>query len=216
MFTELLRDARRKPDRRSSEYLGIIEGETERLDRMVGTILDSARIDRGLKEYTLTETDLIAVTRRVVQIMGYQLTTQGFRVDLRTGTRPLLIRADPDAVAQAIINLVSNAIKYSAERKYLGISVRKKAGHALCSVRDRGVGISPEALPHVFEKFYRSPDHQSRTRGVGLGLPLVHHIMEAHGGSVTAESIPGRGCTITLTFPLSPPRRTHHEDDSRR
>jgi signal transduction histidine kinase len=202
MFTELLQQARRKPDRQSIEYLAIIEGETDRLDRMVGTILDSARINRGLKEYTLTETDLAGVTRRVVQIMGYQLTTQGFRVDVRTGRHPLMIQADGDAVAQAIINLISNAIKYSADRKTLGVSVRKSGDHALCVVRDRGVGIGPEALPHIFEKFYRGADRQPGTRGVGLGLPLVRHIMEAHGGTVAVESVSGRGSTFTLAFPL--------------
>jgi signal transduction histidine kinase len=204
MFTELLQDPHRKLDRQSLEYLGIIEGETERLDRMVGTILDSARIDRGLKEYSPVDTNLGDVARRAVQIMGYQLTTQGFRVEVRTGRHPLMIHADPDAVAQAIINLISNAIKYSAGRKFLGISVRKDGERALCLVRDRGVGIHPDALPHVFEKFYRAPGGPAGTRGVGLGLPLVRHIMDAHGGSVTAESVPGSGSTFTLAFPLVP------------
>ena len=202
MFAELLRSPSRKPNRQAEEYLGIIEGEADRLDRMVGTILDSARIDRGLKEYNFSETDLVAVTRHVVRIMGYQLTTQGFRVDVRTGTRPIVVQADHDAVAQAMINLVSNVIKYSADRKHITISLFRKNAHALCRVRDRGIGIPPEALPHLFERFYRVQAMAERAKGVGLGLPLVKHIMDAHGGSVSVESTPGRGSTFTLAFPL--------------
>jgi signal transduction histidine kinase len=201
MFTELLRARGRKVDKQGLGFLQIIEGEADRLNRMVGTILDSARIDRGVMEYRQAPANLVAIARQVLETMAYQLTTQGFRVEFRGGRGRIPIYADEDAVAQAIMNLVANSIKYSAARKYLKISVLRRDGQALCRVQDRGVGIPHEALPKLFQKFYRVADHQGHARGVGLGLPLVKHIMDAHGGTVSVESTPGRGSMFTLAFP---------------
>ena len=210
MFAELLQAPGRKIDAQGLGFLRIIEGETDRLNRMVGTILDSARIDRGVMEYRAGPADLSAIARQVLETMAYQLTTQGFRVEFRGGHRQLPIFADEDAIAQAIMNLVANSIKYSAERKYLKISVLRRDGQILCRVQDRGIGIPPEALPSLFQKFYRAVDHRGHARGVGLGLPLVKHIMDAHGGTVSVESTPGRGSIFTLAFPIPSP--DHHPE----
>jgi signal transduction histidine kinase len=104
-------------------------------------------------------------------------------------------------VAQAIINLVANAIKYSTQKKFLRVEVAKKNGWALCRVTDHGSGISGEALPHLFEKFYREPTHSGAVQGVGLGLPLVKHIMDAHNGRVEVRSTLSKGSVFTLLFP---------------
>jgi two-component system phosphate regulon sensor histidine kinase PhoR len=201
MFAELLRTSRRKLDKRSREYVDTIEGEADRLDRMVTTILDSAKIDHGGKEYTLKDIDLGAVISKVMDTMCYQLTKHHFRVVFTPARRPLRIHADVDAVSQALTNLVANSIKYSASRKYLKVTQGITGDFVFCRVEDRGVGISAEALPRLFEKFYRDPTQSDRVKGVGLGLPLVKHIMDAHGGRIDVRSTPDKGSVFTLLFP---------------
>lgn len=203
MFSELLQPRQRTKDGKAREYLHIIEGEADRLDRMVTTILDSAKIEQGVKEYQFSEVDLRKVAGHVLDILKYQLDKDGFRVTFKPGRNPLFIYADADAVAQAMINLISNAIKYSSHTRKLRVSLSHDVDSILCSVQDRGVGISAEAVPHLFEKFYRDP-HQSRyVQGVGLGLPLVKHIMDAHGGRVDVKSELGKGSTFALSFPIT-------------
>ncbi|MFQ5798413.1 MAG: sensor histidine kinase, partial [Bacteroidota bacterium] len=202
MFAELLKTGTRKLDKKAQEYVRIIEGESDRLNRMVNNILDSARIERGVKQFIFTDVDLRKITGDVLKSMRYQLEKHRFRVELKTSKRPLPIHADPDAVAQALINLVSNAIKYSTKRKYLKIALSRNSEWTFCRVADRGSGISEEVLPHLFEKFYRDPSHSLRVQGVGLGLPLVKHIMEVHGGKVEVKSEIGKGSSFTLCFPL--------------
>lgn len=201
MFSDLLK--RRLPPRdvRATEYLDIIDGESDRLSRMVSNILDASRIDEGVKEYSFTDVDLGAAAQSVLETMKYQFKKYGFRVDFQAPKRKVMIRADADAVAQAIINLVGNSIKYSTKRRLISVRVSIKKKWALCSVTDRGDGISKEAIPHLFQKFYREPTHSAAVQGVGLGLPLVKHIMEAHDGRVEVRSEPGRGSVFTIFFP---------------
>jgi signal transduction histidine kinase len=202
MFTELLRAKGTRQPGKAREYLDIIEGETDRLGRMVSTILDAARIDQGRKEYQVASADLGAITQKSVMVMKYQLDSQGFCVQFRRPARPVCIDADADAVADAIINLIGNAIKYSAEKKWLSVRVFRLRGQGACSVEDRGVGISADAIPRLFDKFYRDPGQSGRVKGVGLGLSVVKHVMDAHGGTIDVTSRPGRGTKFVLSFPL--------------
>jgi two-component system phosphate regulon sensor histidine kinase PhoR len=215
MFAELLRTRQRKPDSKGMEYLRIIEGESDRLNHMVTTILDAARMDRDMNIYVFEDVDLVDAAKTALAAMRYQLDKQGFRVLFlqklaprrreRTPGTTLMITADREATVQAITNLISNAIKYSGKKKHLKILILRDGKFALCRVQDKGVGISPEVLPHLFDKFYRDPTHSTRVQGIGLGLPLVHHIMQAHKGTVEVESVPGKGSTFTLSFPLASP-----------
>ncbi len=201
MFAELM-EGKRRSERKTREYLSIVIGESKRLDRMVTNVLDSAKIDHGTMHYSAEPTDLVAVAKRVMAAMGYELELNRFAVSFRHPRTPLEVTGDPDALAQAFLNLVGNAVKYSAERKSISVSLTRAGSRAVCTVRDRGVGIPPEALPHVFDRFYRDPAMRVRTEGAGLGLPLVKHIVESHRGSVDIESRPGRGTTVTMKFPL--------------
>jgi signal transduction histidine kinase len=202
MFTQLLRKREQKRNRKVGEYLQIVEGETDRLGRMVTTILDAARIDEGRKEYHFAPVDLGEVGQKVMDLMRYQLDMERFATRFHRPARPVVIYADADAVADAMINLIGNSIKYSAEKKWITVNVSKHNGFALCSVEDHGVGISAEAIPHLFEKFYREPGMTGRVQGVGLGLSVVKHAMDAHGGTIAVSSIPGRGSKFVLSFPL--------------
>jgi len=190
------------PQQKAAEYLQIIEGETDRLGRMVTTILDAARIDQGRKEYRFEQVDLGEIGQKVMDCMKYQLDMQQFTVKFQRPARPVYISGDADAVADAIMNLIGNSIKYSGERKWLAVKVSRRPGQAICSVEDHGVGISAEAIPHIFDKFFREPGQTNRVRGVGLGLSVVKHVMDAHRGTVTVTSVPGRGAKFQLVFPL--------------
>ncbi len=204
MFTEMLRSPRLRLGRTAREYVGVIEGESERLGRMVTTILDSARIEHGAKEYRLAPGDLREHVRRALGVMSFQLRQNGFVVRLIQPRRPLNVLADPEAVVQAVVNLVANAIKYSRGRKSLTVKLARRENSVTCSVRDRGRGIGPDAVPYLFERFYRAPEVRREVQGVGLGLPLVNHIMGAHKGKVEVKSAVGKGSTFTLVFPAFP------------
>jgi two-component system phosphate regulon sensor histidine kinase PhoR len=201
MFTEMLCSRRLRLGRTAREYVGVIEGESDRLSRMVTTILDSAQIEQGIKEYRLAPGDLREHVRCALETMAFQLKQNGFAVRLIQPRRSLTVLADRDAVVQAVVNLVANAIKYSAGQKRLTVTIARRDRQVICSVRDRGRGIPTDAFPHLFEKFYRVPEVRREIQGVGLGLPLVNHIMAAHRGTVEVASVVGTGSIFTLVFP---------------
>jgi signal transduction histidine kinase len=110
---------------------------------------------------------------------------------------------DRDALQQAILNLLTNAMKYSGEERVIGLRLCKQDGAALIQVSDRGIGIPEREYSRIFEKFYRAPIPENREiSGTGLGLALVAHIVEAHGGSVQVQSSPGEGSTFSIRIPL--------------
>jgi signal transduction histidine kinase len=204
MFAELLLPRLSRKDKSARDYVGIIEGESERLQRMVNTILDSAKIDNGEQQYTMRTVSLDRLVRAVLRGLRYQFTKERFTVRLHVASLPprkLIVQADPDAARQAVLNLLSNAMKYSREDRRLDVRIARHNMTVRCSVTDRGRGISPEAIGSLFEKFYRDPSLPRQIQGVGLGLSVVKHIMDAHGGTVTVESTPGAGSTFTLVFP---------------
>lgn len=204
-YSELLRSPARGLDRKGQKFAAVIDGESERLTRMVRTLLDTARIDQGIKEYTFRPMDLRSAAREAVEAMTYQLKKKKFRFELRVGRGDMTISGDPDAVGQAIRNLLSNSIKYAGDTKFISVRLSRHNDIRCCTVEDRGPGISKEALPHIFERFYRDPDRDRAVQGVGLGLALVKHIMDAHGGDVQIRSTPGVGTTVSLRFRVEGP-----------
>ena len=151
-------------------------------------------------------TDVGAVVGEVVEAYRFPIEQQGFELDVSIAEDLPEIVVDPEALSQALLNLVNNAIKYSADRKYLGLDVRREGDRVIVSVTDHGVGIPRTEQHRIFEKFYRVEDALIHTtKGSGLGLALVQHIMDAHGGSVELISAPGEGSTFRLLLPLAPP-----------
>jgi signal transduction histidine kinase len=201
MFTDILKSRTTHLNPKARGHVRIIEEEADRLARMVTTILDSARIEQGAKEYHPAEADLCRLAKNALQTMAFQLKQHGFRVKTRFPSGAVHVMADTDAVTQAVLNLIANAIKYSAEKKQLTVAVARAGALVSCSVSDRGRGIPEESIPHLFERFYRDPTVKQNVEGVGLGLPLVKHIMAAHNGSVEVSSTVGVGSTFRLVFP---------------
>ena len=202
LFAETLELGRVPTEEKAKQYYRVINKESQRLTQLINNILDFSRIEAGRKEYRFAPTNVGRIVSEVLEAYRFQIEQQGFElsVDVEPGLPD--VEADSEALGQALLNLVNNAIKYSRETRSLVLAVRGASDKVLISVTDRGIGVPKAEQRKIFEKFYRgeaSLVHE--TKGSGLGLSLVEHIMEAHGGSVEIESAPGKGSTFTLVLP---------------
>ncbi|MFC1583435.1 ATP-binding protein [Candidatus Neomarinimicrobiota bacterium] len=210
MFAEMLRTHKDIAPEKSQEYLEIIEGESERLSAVIGNVLDFAKVERGIKEYDFADIDLNELVSQVMKSMQYQFKMHEFEVQVDQAAGGVRIHADGEAVIECVTNLLSNAMKYSYERKEIRVATFIRDEFGGVEVEDQGIGISEEEQEHIFDPFYRSKeDTTPSTAGVGLGLALVKHTMDAHGGKVWVRSEPGRGSTFSLLFPLEEDNETH-------
>jgi signal transduction histidine kinase len=202
MFAETLRLRAAAPETQA-EYLDTIVNESERLTRLLNNVLDFTKIEHGTKIYRRERQDLAEIVQSTVRAMRYLLEQRQFalRVTVDDGIPHVMV--DRDAIEQAILNLLANAVKYSGESRDIELRLRAEDGRAVIEVADHGAGIEPAAQRSIFEQFYRAPtaDNQS-IPGTGLGLTLVDHIAKGHGGRVTVESEPGVGSTFSICLPL--------------
>jgi len=202
MFADLMQSKKDISETEKKEYLEIIEGESDRLKRLIENVLDFSRIERGEKKYNFSKIDLKEVINSVVHSMKYQLKQRDFTFDINLPDFEIMITADEDAIIEAIENLISNAIKYSSDSKYISISLNHKNEKNIIEISDKGIGISLEDQNHIFEAFYRSEQENVQTLGgAGLGLTIVNDIMAAHEGKIEIESHPNKGSTFRLIFP---------------
>jgi len=204
LFTEKLQDKKHFDSDKADFFLNVIEGESEKLRRLIDNILDYARIEKGMKTYVQKPTNLIQVVNKAVESMKYQFMISKQTLEVLTSSDDIIINADEDAVERAITNLLTNAIKYSSAESKTFLSVRKVNGNALIEVKDHGRGISDEDLKNIFEPFKRVKAVETKKiEGTGLGLAIVKHIMDAHQGKVEVESEIGKGSKFTLWFSLA-------------
>jgi signal transduction histidine kinase len=202
MFAETLRMRPFSDGVPRDEYLATIIHESERLTRLVDNVLDFSKIEQGRKLYELRPTSIGAVIEAVVRTVQYPVESAGFILRVSVAENLPQINGDADALQQALLNLVANAIKYSGERKEIELAARIDGG-VVISVRDYGIGIPIEHRNKIFERFYRVPTPDSqRVPGAGLGLTLVAHIANAHGGCVSIESTSGAGSIFALRLPV--------------
>ena len=206
VFGELLRLGKVGSDSKAQEYGEYIETESRRLTQLINNILDFSRIESGHRRYQFEPTDLREVLSDTLKTFEVRLQKEGFEVELDEPDEPLpKVSADAGALGQAVCNLLDNAIKYSNGGSLLEVSLGLERGHAVLSVKDHGVGISKEEQKRIFERFHRvgsSLVHD--VKGSGLGLSIVQHVVEAHGGRVRVESEPGEGSTFSILLPLNP------------
>jgi signal transduction histidine kinase len=186
-----------------SEYLETIINESERLSRLVDGVLHFSRIEQGKKQYQFRPTRLADVVRAAARTLRYPLSQQGFRLHVRIEDGLAPARADADALEQAILNLLSNAMKYSGSAREIELELVRQDGRAVIRVSDHGIGIPPSEQGRIFEKFYRAPTRENQLiPGTGLGLALVAHIAKSHGGAVEVRSEPGSGSTFSISLPM--------------
>ena len=204
MFAEMLHDGRIQDVEKAREYLEIIDGEAARLARLIDNVLNFSRIERGVKEYRREAVDPISVVRSAAAALRYQFLSEHAVIALHEADELPIIRGDADALQEALMNLLDNALKYSLPPKTVTLTVSADEDRVTFSVRDRGVGIEQEKIRMIFDPFFRARDpNVARAGGAGLGLALVSDIVHAHGGSVDVESVPGEGSIFTLHFPVA-------------
>ncbi len=181
----------------------IITKESERLTHLINNVLDFSRIEMGRKEFDFKEGDLAEVIDDTLETYRYHLEKKGFVVRKELAPDLPMISFDGEAMASVLINLLSNAMKFSLNEKEVTVKLYAKEGNAVLQVADKGVGISEADISKIFQRFYQSENKViSERRGSGLGLTLVKHIAEAHHGEVKVESIMGKGSTFSIFLPL--------------
>jgi signal transduction histidine kinase len=205
LYAETLEMGRLTSPEKYQEYYRIIRKESERLTALINNILDFSRIEAGRKEYDFRETDMSELVHNTLDSYRYQLEQSGFQFEEKIDEVPPM-RVDREAMARSLLNLVNNALKYSQDRKYIGVNLYRDNGSVKLEVVDQGIGIPHQEQQKIFEKFYRVGDPLvHNTKGSGLGLSLVRHIVQAHGGEVAVDSAPGQGSKFTIVLPVKTP-----------
>jgi signal transduction histidine kinase len=205
LYAETLEMGRLKSQEKYQEYYCIIRKESERLTALINNILDFSRIEAGRKEYDFRETDMRELVHNTLDSYRYQIEQNGFAFEEKIAEDVPPLRVDREAMARSLLNLVNNALKYSQDQKFIGVNLFRYNGSVKLEVVDHGIGIPTEEQHKIFEKFYRVGDPLvHNTKGSGLGLSLVRHIVQAHGGEVAVDSSPGRGSKFTITLPVAP------------
>lgn len=188
---------------RKRQYFEVMERDADRLMRLVGNILDFSKIEEGRREFEFVKTDVKALLTEELEAFKESEATEGIKISADLGGDIPEIRADKDALSRAIQNLLDNALKFSFGKEEIRVSLSKDEEHVHISVTDRGIGIPRREQERIFEKFYqgRRSSHAS-ARGTGLGLTLVKHTAEAHGGRIRVKSRAGEGSTFVISLPV--------------
>ncbi|MFI5173665.1 MAG: sensor histidine kinase [Terriglobia bacterium] len=206
LFAETLELDRVKSTERQKEYFSIIRKESERLTQLINNILDFSRIEAGKKEYKFVRESIPEVVRETIESYRFHVEQQGFALTMDIDSTLPPTRIDRDAISQAILNLLNNSLKYAQDEKSITVSVSREGQAAKIVVADRGIGIARADQKKIFEKFYRASNSLVHdTKGSGLGLSLVQHIVKAHGGSIRVESRVGEGSRFIIQLPLPEP-----------
>jgi signal transduction histidine kinase len=203
MFAETMRMGRSKDPKTHAEYLDTIVNESQRLTRLLNNVLDFSKIEQGKRIYHPEQASLYEIIQSAARAMEYPLSQQGFSLEVKTEEGLPDVCVDRDAIEQAVLNLLHNAMKYSGDSRDISLCLQKKDGYAVVQVVDQGIGIDPQEQKRIFDKFYRVPSPENdRIVGTGLGLALVSHIVEAHKGRLEIESTLGKGSAFSIYLPL--------------
>ncbi|PQO48206.1 PAS domain-containing sensor histidine kinase [Blastopirellula marina] len=201
-YTELLADGEAEDEETRDEFLGVISGQADRLQRLIDNLLNLARIEAGVVSVSKKPRSLNDLLEEAASIVGPTAEQKNIQLNVELSPMYLGVLADRDMMLQAAINLLSNAIKYTPSGGSVTLRSRMLDREVLFEVEDTGVGLSPEDCEMVFEKFYRVKKDQKMASGTGLGLPLAKHIVEdVHSGSLTVKSELGKGSTFQIAMP---------------
>ena len=202
-FVETLRDGAVKNPEDAERFLGIIENHAERLEAIIEDLLSLSRIEREAErgKIALVEGRVQDVVQMAVQVCEMSARAKEIKIKCSCD-KDIVSKINAPLLEQAIVNLLDNAIKYSAVGSTIRVEASQTAEEIKIDVRDQGCGIEEEHLPRLFERFYRVDKARSRQLGgTGLGLAIVKHITQAHGGQVSVESVPGKGSTFSIRLP---------------
>lgn len=193
------------PDNRRHEIIVTMESETDRLSKMTTDFLDLARLESGRARLEIVPFDMSDLIRESAEVVLHQ--AQEKHISIRLNAPQSVLEGDRGKLKQVLLNLLTNAIKYNREHGDILITLTQRQESSVqlahIAVRDTGEGISPENQAHIFERFYRVADGEGFTQGTGLGLVISKRIVEAHGGNMWLESVPGSGSTFNFTLPVN-------------
>jgi two-component system phosphate regulon sensor histidine kinase PhoR len=210
-FIETLKGAARDDAKARERFLGIMEGEAERMNRLVRDLLSLSRVEEAERMRPTDPVEITGLVTSVALTLAPMAEAQGVTLAVENLPAPLDVPGDDDQLRQVLSNLLENAIKYSGRGSAVTVSLRQSEQDALLrapavavAVSDTGEGIDPVHIPRLTERFYRVDSHRSREMGgTGLGLAIVKHIVNRHRGRMRIESEPGRGSTFTVILPLT-------------
>ncbi len=210
MYSEMLADGADLDREKRDRYLARIVGESERLSKLIGDVLDVAKLERGKVKVTRAEVDVARLARETVEGIAERLRVGGFSVSVNVPEAPVVALADADAVVRILLNLVSNAEKYSRDVRDIGVAVTADSARGVClvSVADRGIGVPRAHRSRIFREFHRvDASITSGVGGTGLGLSIARSLARALGGDVRyapRERVDGKsGSVFTLSLPLA-------------
>ena len=207
MFGELLQSGRVETDEKRRQYLQIIVSESERLGALIENVLDFAKVERGKAAYEFNEASVTDVVARAVEACRVRAEREQIALELDAADDLPLIELDERAIEIAVINLVDNALKYAPDGQRVVVSLRRSDDRIVIRVTDGGVGIAPEDRRRIFERFVRGRRADKQVRGSGIGLALVKHIAEAHGGKAWVEDVLPRGSSFVVTLAVRDSRK---------
>jgi signal transduction histidine kinase len=201
-LSELLVDGRVPSEKRRQEYYEGLRRESERLYRLVESLLDFGRMEVGARQYRFELLETESFFRGVVEEFAQEARERGYSVDIAQQGHLSRVQADREALARALWNLLDNAVKYSPQNKTVWAEAACENGRVAIRVSDKGLGIAPHEQKQIFKKFVRANSADAAgAKGTGLGLTMVQHIVAAHGGQVHVDSEPGVGSTFTILLP---------------
>jgi signal transduction histidine kinase len=205
-LTEILLDRRITDEERRHTYYAALARQTERLHRLVESLLDFGRMEAGASPYRFEALEACSWIRSVAEQFESEVAGRGYHVEINTNGAVATIAGDREALANALWNLLDNAVKYSPESRTVWVNVEREEGRLAIRVRDQGLGIAPGEQKEIFRKFVRGSGAKVEgIKGTGIGLAMVNHIVKAHGGEVSVESQPGAGSTFTVLLPVVEP-----------
>jgi len=204
-YVEMLLDGEAEDERTKREFYETIASETDRLHRLIENILNISRIESGVVKVVREPMSLTSVVKQVLDVAAPQAKSKNIKIIERLAPVYYQIEADADMIFQAVMNLISNAIKYTPQdgTVTVGVTVDERREVVVCEVTDTGLGIPADKLPRIFDKFYRVRINSKAAKGTGLGLTLVKHIIETiHEGRLSVTSEAGKGSTFTFELPV--------------
>jgi two-component system phosphate regulon sensor histidine kinase PhoR len=204
MFVETLQLGRLEDPARQAEALAIISSETERLSALIARLLDWARMESGKRSYDFRRQPVGPIVDDALRALEPQRIQTGAVVTREIDPGLAQVRVDRDALADALVDLLQNAFKYTGPDKRIAVLARAAGNAVEIVVQDNGPGIPGADQKRIFDKFYRGKDPLERTiEGSGLGLSMVKHVVEAHGGKVSVKSELGKGAAFSVLLPVA-------------
>jgi len=202
MYSETLEMNRVKDYNRRKEYYNIISSEAERLGKIVNNILNFSKMEAGKRKYIFDDVNIAGFIENILSTYKFHLKQKGFTIEYKNEIPGIFVSCDKEAIGEAVINLIDNAVKYSKEKKEISVLLTDKKNKVFISIKDSGMGIPADELNKIFEKFYRvSTGLRHYTKGSGIGLSIVKHIVDAHKGYINVKSTVERGSEFIIELP---------------